>query len=152
MTTRLDTSTPLPPTWEQWRRENDPPGMWCGFSRNLMNMTIADTRIGVGRYELAASQTVAYDETEVEGAETWRITARADAWAHYERRAALSIRFDELEYGLEPICKRPLWPRVLTWPDHLVACAEAYLVSSDEKPWSDEHERQGMLSIQHGIE
>lgn len=126
--------------------------MWCGFSRNLMNMTIADTRIGVGRCELAASQTVAYDETEVEGAETWRITARADAWAYYERRAALSIRFDDLEYGLEPICKRPLWPRVLTWPDHLVACAEAYLVSSDEKPWSDEHERQGMLSIQHGIE
>lgn len=147
MTTKLDTSTPLPPTWAQWKRENDPPGMWTGFSRRLTDMGIADTRIGVGHYELSASQTVVFDEEAEEEPEAWQVAARVDAWAHYDRRVALVLRFDALEYGLEPVCKKPLWPRILTWPDHLVTHAEAYLVDEDPRPWSDRHEREGMDSL-----
>jgi hypothetical protein len=120
--------------------------MWTGFARRLRDMGIADTRIGVGQYELSASQTVVFDEAEEEP-EAWRVAARVDAWAHYDRRVALVLRFDDLEFGLEPVCKKPLWPRILTWPDHLVTHAEVYLNNDDERPWSDEHEREGMNSL-----
>jgi len=142
---RLDYSTPPPATWEDFKQQRDPPGMWVGFTRCLTDLSTADTRVGIGHYELSISHAVKYDESAEPGFEEWRRVGRIDAWAHYDRRLAVADRLDALECGRQPICKRPLWPRILTWPDHLVAYAEAHLVNDDPRPWSDEHERVGMF-------
>jgi hypothetical protein len=142
--TRIDYRVPPPATWDEVKQQHNPPGMWTGFTRRLRDMSIADTRVGVGHYELSVSKVVKYDESEEEGRnEEWRRVARADAWEHYDRRLAVANRLDAC--GLAPICTRPLWPRILTWPDHLVAHAEAYLDNDDPSPWSDAHENAGMF-------
>lgn len=148
---RFDYSAPPPATWEEFKQLRDPPGMWVGFNRRLTDMATADTRVGVGHYELSVSQAVKYDESAEHGTEEWRKVGRADAWAHYDRRLAVANRLDDLECGLQPICKRPLWPRILTWPDHLVAYAESYLVNDDQRPWSDDHERAGMFPAEREL-
>lgn len=66
--------------------------------------------------------------------------ARAAAWAWYERRLALALRFDmgdEVDAHVNPALQDVVeaqgwstWPRILTWTDEQVAEVERWLVDS----------------------
>ncbi len=60
--------------------------------------------------------------------------ARADAWAHYWRRVAVSLDLDGENGPAESWPERCAWPLPLTWPDEQVSAVERWLAEGGELP------------------
>ena len=98
--------------WAHHKARHDPPGMLMWVAA------------------LLAAQELPPDESGI----------RAAAWAWYERRLALALRFDLGDEGdahvnpaLQDVVEAPgwsTWPRILTWTDEQVAEVERRLVAA----------------------
>lgn len=129
---------PVARAWESHKLSHDPPGMWCGFSRDVYDLDNCSIRVGVhacgSRRELQPDIVVPY--------KGFTAKAREWAWAWHDRRHSLMAKIGKITdfTGRGPfhealrllLLNKAPFHRVLCWHNEWVDEVEAWI----EKPSS----------------
>lgn len=113
---------PLDAAWSLYKSEHAPPGMWCGFSRDPIDMQNCRIRVGVSacgaRWELSPDIEIPFSG--------YLAKAREWAWAWHDSRHALTTELLKRAELLASIGKEIKFHLILCWHDEWVAEASAW--------------------------